>query len=79
MRWTRMVLGRLMVGAACLTLAGCGDDSCAELLEICGTCPESGNGIVARDSCERTAESGDEEACEDRVDQGTYAAFGCGE
>ena len=57
---------------------GCGDDGCEELAEICAKCPkESGDGIVARASCERTVEAGDEESCTDRIDKNTYSAFGC--
>ena len=40
-----------------------GGDGCAELAEICDLCPDTAEGLVARDSCERTVESADDESC----------------
>ncbi len=58
-------------------LAGCGGDGCAELAEICDLCPDTPDGLVAQDSCERTVASGDDESCASRIDDDTYAQYGC--
>lgn len=63
-----------------LLASGCGDDPCQELQLVCDQCPTDGDslGIVAGDSCKRTVESNDADACQARIDQGTYSALGCG-
>jgi len=67
----------LFLGLLSRALAGCSGDPCGELADICDLCPSSGNGPVARASCEGAVDEDDEEACENRVDQQTYASFGC--
>jgi len=60
-------------------LAGCGGDPCADLSDMCATCPADNEGQLARASCDHAVESGDELACEDRLESGIYEAFGCSE
>ena len=58
-------------------LGACGGDPCADLAEVCGRCPDDETGRVARKSCDGTVASEDEAACEDRLEQRTYEAYGC--
>lgn len=67
----------LVTGVAAATLSGCGSDGCEELAEICALCPETAEGLIARDSCDRTVDSGDDESCGARIDDETYGPFGC--
>lgn len=66
-------------GWACVAAVGlavgCNDfeGSCDDLAEICATCPLDGDGPVAASSCNHTVDSGDEAACQARLDQDTYA------
>jgi hypothetical protein len=67
-----------MALAGGLVGSGCGGDECADLEEICALCPVTGNGIAAKDSCERIVAAGNDDDCADRLDKDTYQAFGCG-
>ena len=58
-------------------VSGCGDDACDELADICARCPDDATGRAARASCQRAVDSGDTLACEERVEQQTYAPYGC--
>ena len=59
---------------------GCGaEGSCEDLAEICATCPDTPQGNQARTSCTFAVDSGDEMACEDRLDTDVYTGAGCAE
>lgn len=79
MNWFRLDwLGLAAAGLfLCVCLTGCGDDACADLAEMCATCPADGQGPLAQASCQRAADAGDELACEDRLESGVYEGFGC--
>jgi hypothetical protein len=65
---------------ACVWLCACGSGgSCEDLAEICASCPDTPEGRQARASCEFAVDSGDELACEDRLDTGVYTDSGCDE
>lgn len=68
---------RCVVLLLTLALSGCADDVCDDLAAICERCPDDEEGRVARASCRAAVEAADERACEDRVEQRTYAAYGC--
>lgn len=60
-----------------LVLGGCGSaDPCGDLAEICAACPSQGLGPVAKDSCDRTVRTADEEECQTRLDDRTYEFLG---
>jgi hypothetical protein len=60
-----------------IVLFGCTDEACDDLAAICELCPDDEDGRVARSSCLRTVEADDAVACEERIDQRTYAPYGC--
>lgn len=65
----------------CAWGVGCGsaEGSCDDLAAICASCPDTTEGRQARASCEFAVASGDELACEDRLDTGVYTDSGCAE
>jgi hypothetical protein len=71
----------ILLAITLLALAACGDDDdtlpCDELATICPSCPSDADGLVAKRSCELTAERGAEIDCQARLDDRSYEPQGC--
>lgn len=77
MRTAAMLLSSALITASVITACGGADGSCEDLQEVCGTCPDTPDGNQARTACQTAVDSGDELACEDRLDREVFVEFGC--
>ena len=80
-RYSHVMRNSLRIGMV-LTLTalgalGCAESPCEELALQCAGCPADGIAIFAKVSCETTAEAGDEEACQSRLEERQYENLGC--